>query len=82
MKRLTRDLLLISKEATPNANAIEKEVSMLHVLLQSVETVDSLSRAFELIDMNKFKVLHDLPSVSKALKQKSLKPFQFLFNRN
>ena len=60
MKRLTRDLLLIRKDVTTNAIAIEKEVSMLHVLLQSVETVDSLSKAFELIDLKHRGALQDL----------------------
>ncbi len=82
MKRLTRDLLLIRKDIDPSDSEIEKEVSDLHALLQSVETVDALSVAYELIDMNRFKVLHDFTSVSKAVKQKSLKPFQFLVNRN
>ncbi|MFN5423587.1 MAG: hypothetical protein ACK5AO_10000 [bacterium] len=82
MKRLTRDLLLIRKDIHPNDSSIEKEVSDLHTLLQSVETVEALCTACELIDMNRFKVLHDPTSVSKAVKQKELKAFQFLFNRN
>ena len=82
MKRLTRDLLLIRKEIDPSDSSIEKEVAILHTLLQSVETIEALCTAYELIDMNRFKVVHDLPSVSKAVKLKTLKPFQFLFNRN
>lgn len=82
MKRLTRDLLLIRKEIDLHEGEIEKEVSILHTLLQSVETVEVLCCACELIDMNKFKIFHDPVLISKAVKQKSLKPFQFLFNRN
>jgi hypothetical protein len=82
MKRLTRDLLLIRKDIDPHEGDIEKEVSILHTLLQSVETVDALCNACELIDMNRFKIFHDSLLISKAVKQKSLKPFQFLFNRN
>lgn len=73
---------MIRKDIYPTDNSIEKEVSNLHSLLQSVETVEALSVAYELIDMNRFKVLHDVISVSKAVKQKTLKPFQFLVNRN
>ncbi len=61
---------------------IEREVECLNYLLQTVETISSLCKAHELIDMNRFKIYQDTLSITKALKQKELNPFQFIFNKN
>jgi hypothetical protein len=50
--------------------------------LQHVETTAALCVAYELIDLNRFKILHDQLSISRVLKPNALKPFQFLVNRN
>jgi hypothetical protein len=57
-------------------------VECLNYLLQSVETISSLCKAYELIDMNRYKIYQDALTITKALKQKDLKPFQFIFNKN
>jgi hypothetical protein len=82
MKRLKRDLILLRKEDQPDELNIEREVDWINHLLQTVETISSLCNAHELIDLNRYKIYQDNVSISKALKQKELKPFQFLFNRN
>ena len=82
MKKLKRDLILLRKEDRPNELSIAHEVACINQLLQSVETDSSLCNAHELIDLNRFKILHDTITISKALKLKELKPFQFLFIRN
>lgn len=82
MKRQTRDLLLLRKDEVQDENSIEMEVALLNNLLQSVETTAALCVAYELIDINRFKILHDQLSISKVLKPNALKPFQFLVNRN
>lgn len=58
------------------------EVAVLNSLLQNVETTASLCVAYELIDINRFKIFHDQLSIAKVLKAGALKPFQFLVNRN
>jgi hypothetical protein len=50
--------------------------------LQNVETIAALCVAYELIDLNRFKIFHDQLSISRVLKPNGLKPFQFLVNRN
>ncbi len=82
MKRLKRDLILLKKEDQLDELNIEREVECLNYLLQMVETISSLSRAHELIDMNRYKIHQDTNTVSKALKQKQDKPFQFIINKN
>jgi hypothetical protein len=82
MKRLKRDLILLRKEGHTDELNIEREVDWINHLLQTVETISSLCNAHELIDLNRYKIYQDNVSISKALKQKEIKPFQFLFNRN
>jgi hypothetical protein len=82
MKRQNRDLLLLRRDSVHPEFSIEMEVSSINELLQTVETMASLCVAYELIDINRFKILHDQLSISRVLKPNGLKPFQFLVNRN
>lgn len=82
MKRQTRDLLLLRKDDVQDEKSIEMEIAVLNNLLQNVETTAALCVAYELIDINRFKILHDQLSISRVLKPNALKPFQFLVNRN
>ncbi len=82
MKSPNRDLLVLLKDDSMSENAIEKEVERLNALLFTVERGDHSWNAYELIDLNKFKVQHDKKSLVMALRQKDFKPFQFLSNLN
>ena len=82
MKRQTRDLLLLRKDEAQDEKSIEIEVAVLNNLLQHVETTAALCVAYELVDLNRFKILHDQLSISKVLKPNALKPFHFLVSRN
>ncbi len=82
MKRQTRDLLLLRKDDVRNKTSIEMEIALLNNLLQNVETTAALCVAYELIDINRYKILHDHLSISRVLKPNAIKPFQFLVNRN
>jgi len=82
MKRQTRDLLLLRKDEVQDEKSIEMEVAVLNNLLQNVETTAALCVAYELIDINRYKIFHDHLSISRVLKPNGLKPFQFLVNRN
>ncbi len=82
MKRQTRDLLLLRKDEVQDEKSIQLEVAVLNNLLQNVETIAALCVAYELIDLNRFKIFHDQLSISRVLKPNGLKPFQFLVNRN
>jgi len=73
---------LLRKDEAQDQKSIEIEVAVLNNLLQHVETTAALCVAYELVDLNRFKILHDQLSISKVLKPNALKPFQFLVSRN
>jgi len=75
-------LLLLRKDGLDDDHTIEREVESIGQILQNVETLPSLCIAFELIDLNRFKIQHDESSIAKAMRRNGLKPFQFLNNRN
>lgn len=75
-------MLLLRKDELDDDQTIEREVECISRILQNVETISSLCIAFELIDLNRFKIFHDHLSIGKAMRKGGLKPFQFLNNRN
>jgi hypothetical protein len=82
MNRSNRDLLVLFKEELMTPQAIEHEVELLHELLYSVEKMDNLVIAHEVINLNKYKVQHDVHIIRETLHKKDLKPFIFLNNKN
>jgi hypothetical protein len=82
MKKFTRDLLLLKKKNHPAGPSLQREINSLNALLHQVETSRTLHIAYELIDVNRYKVVHEEVYIMRALKPRGLKPFQFLVNRN
>ncbi len=82
MNKFNRDLLVLFKEELMNPQAIEHEVEMLHELLYSVERIDNLIVAHEVINLNKYKVISDETIIRETIALKELKPFIFLNNKN
>jgi hypothetical protein len=82
MKSPNRDLLVLLKDEHMSEHAIEREVERLNALLFTVESFDNICVAHELIDLNRFKVIHEPKMVINAVKSKTLKPFVFLSNMN
>jgi hypothetical protein len=82
MNKFNRDLLVLFKEELMNPQAIEHEVEMLHELLYSVERIDNLIVAHEVINLNKYKIVCDKNVIRMTLRQNELKPFIFLNNKN
>jgi hypothetical protein len=62
--------------------AMEHEVDMLHELLHNVEHSDSIIKAHEAIDLNKFKIINDPIHLRKIIRRRELKAFVFLNNKN
>ena len=80
MGKFSRDIILLMKDTRLLQQAIELEVTSLHEMIATVETVDAFCKAHELVARNKitsrkFKMLD-------AIKQKTLRPFYFLINKN
>ena len=82
MNKFNRDLLVLFKEELMNPQAIEHEVEMLHELLYSVERMDNLIVAHEVINVNKYKIISDNNIIRMTLRHNELKPFIFLNNKN
>ena len=82
MNKFNRDLLVLFKEELMNPQAIEHEVEMLHELLYSVERIDNLIVAHEVINVNKYKISSDKNIIRMTLRHNELKPFIFLNNKN
>ncbi len=82
MNKFNRDLLVLFKEELMNPQAIEHEVEMLHELLYSVERIDNLIVAHEVINLNRYKIISDKNVIRMTLRQNELKPFIFLNNKN
>ena len=53
MNRMNRDLLVLFNQELLSPQAIEHEVELLHELLHSVERLDNLVVAQEILDLNK-----------------------------
>ncbi len=82
MNKFNRDLLVLFKEELMNPQAIEHEVEMLHELLYSVERIDNLIVAHEVINLNKYTISADRKVIRETISLKEQKPFVFLNNKN
>lgn len=75
-----RDILVASRHAGMDEQILEKEIEILHSLLQQIETPESFCRAHELVNRNKITSRPSL--ILKATRYYRLKPFRFLINKN
>ena len=80
--RINRDLLVLFNHEMMSAQAIENEVELLHELLFTVERLDNLVIAHEIIDLNKYKVINKDIVLRKTIRLQDLKPFVFLSCKN
>ncbi|MDQ6755927.1 MAG: hypothetical protein M3004_03240 [Bacteroidota bacterium] len=82
MNKSNRDLLVLFKEDLMSPQAIEHEVELLHELLYTVEKIENLITAHEVINLNKYKIQKQFHIIRNTILQKVLKPFVFLNNKN
>ena len=82
MNKLNRDLLVLFNQELMTPQAIEHEVEMLHELLQQVEQINNLVTAYEVINVNKHKVINSSLAIRKTLRRRELDAFVFLNNKN
>ena len=82
MDRSNRDLLVLFKEELMTPQAIEHEVELLHELLFSVEKIENLVTAHEVINLNRYKIQHEFHIIRNTIRRKEFKPFIFLNNKN
>jgi len=82
MKTCNRDLLVLVKDENINEQLMEQELEQLNNLLFRFETIESFCMAHEVFDINKHKTLYKKDSLQKLVRQKELKPFVFICNKN
>ena len=82
MNNPNRDLLVLFNQELMTPQSIEHEVELLHKLLYTIERVDNLITAHEVIDLNKYKVSNKPLLLRKLFRQREVKPFVFLNCKN
>ena len=82
MNNPNRDLLVLFNQEIMTPQAIEHEVELLHQLLYTIEGIDNLIIAHEIIDLNKYKIINRSPELRKLIRSRQLKPFVFLNCKN
>lgn len=82
MNRINRDLLVLFNQEFMSPQAMENEVELLHELLFTVERLDNLVTAHEIIDLNKYKVINKDITLRKIIRLQELEPFVFLNCKN
>ncbi len=82
MNNPNRDLLVLFNQELMTPQSIEHEVELLHQLLYSIEKIENLVIAHEIIDLNKYKIINKPVQLRKLIRQKELKPFVFLNCKN
>ncbi|MEO5943381.1 MAG: hypothetical protein ABIP30_07880 [Ferruginibacter sp.] len=82
MNKSNRDLLVMFKQELMTPQAMEHEVEMLHELLFTVERLDNVVKAHEIIDLNRYKIIGKNFEIKSFLRKQTDKPFVFLNNKN
>lgn len=82
MKTASRDLLVLSKKASIDQREMEREVEKLNKLLFHAEAIEKLCLVNEIIDINKYKIIHNFKKIEKIISYNRLRPFQFIHNKN
>ncbi len=77
-----RDMLVLTKRAAMNAEQLEHEIELLNNLLYLVESCNTVCLANEIIDLNRYKIIHNVFQIRQFLKNANLAPFVFICNKN
>ena len=82
MSPQNRDLLVLTKKNTMNPLELEHEVELIVELLYHVENAQAFCTANEIIDLNRYKIIHKAHLIQKFTREKEMKPFVFICNKN
>jgi hypothetical protein len=82
MNNANRDLLVLFNQELMTPQAIEHEVDLLHGILYSVESMENIITAHEVIDVNRYKIITSSKLLRNIFRQRELKPFVFLNCKN
>jgi len=82
MKSPNRDLLVLLKDEYMSEQSIEQEVELLNEMLFHVESMENFCKAHEVIDLNRYKIYLKSKQIIKVVRQREIRPFQFISNKN
>ena len=82
MNTPNRDLLVLTGTTKMNRQLLEQQVELLNDLLYHVENLNAFCIANEVIDVNKYKIIQKPHIILQIIREKSLKPFVFISNKN
>ena len=82
MSRQNRDLLVLTKKNTMTPTELEHEVELIIELLYHVENAKALCIPNEIIDLNRYKIITKAHLIQKLIRDKEMKPFVFICNKN
>ena len=82
MSPQNRDLLVLTKKESMKPGELEHEVELLVDLLYHVENMEVFCSANEVLDLNRYKVIQKRSLIKKVLRERRLKPFVFISNKN
>jgi hypothetical protein len=82
MKTPDRDLLVLVKDEYMSEKFMESELEQLNEMLFHFETIEKFCVVHEIFDMNKYKIISKAHLMQQIIRQRELKPFQFICNKN
>ncbi len=82
MKTPDRDLLVLVKDEYMSEKFMEQELEQLNEMLFHYETMEKFCAVHEIFDLNKYKIISKPYLMQQIIRQKELKPFQFVCNKN
>ncbi|MBK6625547.1 MAG: hypothetical protein IPG30_11440 [Chitinophagaceae bacterium] len=82
MNKDNRDLLVLFRNEFLTKRSMERQVTQLHKLLYSAESLDNFVKCHEIIDLNKYTVIRKHAVIRAFVRLPPTKAFVFLFNKN
>lgn len=82
MNKDNRDLLVLFRNEFASQRSMERQVSQLHELLYSVESIDNVVQSHEIIDLNKYTIIRKPEAIKTFIRSSQKKAFIFLFCKN
>jgi hypothetical protein len=82
MDNLNRDLLVLLKQDLMTPSDLDLHVKKLHTVLYKTETVENFTKAHEILDINKNKIISRPFKIYSLIRNYKLDAFVFLFNKN
>ena len=82
MNKDNRDLLVLFRNEFLSNHSMEQQVTQLHKLLYTVESLDNFVKCHEIIDLNKYTVIRKPAVIRAFVRLPPTKAFVFLFNKN